>query len=165
MVVSAIVVRTVQRRALSLAAARAKRGQRRGDAALHTIGLPWHLLRAAGEALPSILLAAVVGVGVGALGWWLVSSQAVAGASLEAQTWGHAIVLVVAGLAAEATLWWGPWAALTREGAHRTVSGVAPTRGVSTAWVVVAVVALAVMTLVVLLLTEPVWWPLPDLPS
>lgn len=165
MVVCAIVVRAIQRRALALAGLRAKRGQRRGDAALQTIGLPWHLLRAAGEALPSVLLAAIIGVGVGALGWWLVSSQTVTGGGVEAQTWGHAIVLIVAGLAAEATLWWGPWAELTREGAHRSTAAVTPTRGVSVAWVVVALAALAVMTLVIVLLTEPVWWPLPDLPA
>ncbi|GMA35120.1 serine/threonine-protein kinase [Demequina litorisediminis] len=165
MVLCAVVVRGVQRRALALAAARARRGQRRGDAALQTIGLPWHILRATGEALPSILLAAIVGVGVGALGWWLVGSEMVAGSSTEAQSWGHAIVLVVAALAAQATLWWGPWAELTREGAHRVTAAAAPSRGPATAWVIVAIAALAVMALVVLLLVEPLWWPLPDLPA
>ncbi|WP_159449668.1 serine/threonine-protein kinase [Demequina sp. NBRC 110057] len=165
MVVCAVIVRGVQRRALGLATARARRGQRRGDAALQTIGLPWHILRAAGEALPSILLAAVVGVGVGALGWWLVSSETVAPGTVEGQSWGHAVVLVLAALAAEATLWWGPWAALTREGAHRVTAAVSPSRGPSTVWVIVGVAAIAVMTLVILLLVDPLWWPLPDLPA
>ncbi|MDE0573710.1 serine/threonine protein kinase [Demequina sp. B12] len=165
MALAAILARAIQRRALAIAVSRAKRGPRRGDAALQTIGLPWHVLRAAGEALPAIILAGVVGVGVGTLGWWLVTSQDLAGASVEATTWGQAAALFAGGVAAAIAMWWGPWAELTREGAHRLASMVAPSRGPVTAWVVVSLVGLAVVVLSVYLLAPPLWWPLPRAPG
>ncbi|WP_061961594.1 serine/threonine-protein kinase [Demequina flava] len=162
--VTMIVARAVQRRALALAGARARKGQRRGDAALHTLGLPWHLLRAAGEQLPSILLAAAVALGVTTLGWWLVDSQLVAGTSPDAQVWAQGAVLMVGGIAAAATMWWGPWSELSREGAHRLAAGIAPSRGPIVAWVVVSFLLVAVVCLSVYLLTEPWWWPAPGAP-
>ncbi|WP_062071432.1 serine/threonine-protein kinase [Demequina sediminicola] len=165
MALAAIVARAGQRRSLALAASRAKRGQRRGDAALHTLGLPWHLLRATGESLPAILLGAVVGVGVGTLGWWLVVEEHVATGSAEVQAWGQAIALFTGALAAAAAIWWGPWSGLTREGAHRLASLVAPSRGPVVAWVVVSLVVFAIMALSVYLLVEPMWWPLNGAPG
>ncbi|WP_203653149.1 serine/threonine-protein kinase [Demequina activiva] len=165
LIAGAIVVRAVQRRAQALHSARQRRGQRRGDAALHTLGLPWHLLRAAGETIPAAILAAAVGGGAAALGWWLVSTERLAPASQAGQIWGHAIALAVGGVLAAVTLWWGPWMSTTREGGHRLADALAPTRGVGVAWTLVAVAGIAVVALAVYLFAEPWWWPAPDLPQ
>ena len=77
-IVAALVARTVFRRGEALRIARARRGERRRDSVLHTLGVPWHLVRAAVELLPSLLVAALIGAGVGVLGWYLVSIEAVA---------------------------------------------------------------------------------------
>lgn len=165
LVAGAILVRGVQRRAQALHVARQRRGQRRGDAALQTLGLPWHLLRAAGETVPAALVAVAAGGGVAALGWWLVSTYRVATDTVAGQTWGHAIALAVGGVVAALALWWGPWMGMTREGGHRVASALAPTRGVAVAWTVVALAGIAVVTLAVYLFAEPWWWPAPDLPQ
>ncbi|WP_084104862.1 protein kinase [Demequina sp. NBRC 110056] len=163
----AILVRAVQRRANALHVARQRKGQRRGDAALHTLGLPWHLLRAAGETVPAALLSAALGGGTAALGWWLVSTYRVAPDTSAGQTWGHAIALGIGGIVAALVLWWGPWMAMTREGGHRVAHALAPTRAVAVAWIVVALVAIAVVCLAVYLntTTDPWFWPAPQLPD
>ena len=165
LVAGAIVVRAVQRRAQALHLARQRRGQRRGDAALHTLGLPWHLLRAAGETVPAALASAAVGGGAAALGWWLVSTERLAPGSQEGQIWGHAIALAAGGVLAALTLWWGPWMGITREGGHRLADALAPSRGVAVAWTLVALAGIAVVALAVYLFAEPWWWPAPDLPA
>ncbi|MFV0633724.1 serine/threonine protein kinase [Demequina sp.] len=165
LVVSAILVRGVQRRALGLHGARVRRGQRKGDAALQTLGLPWHLLRAAAETLPAALLAGAAGAGVAAIGWWLVSTERLASGTVAGQTWGHAVALGAGGLVAAVVLWWGPWMAATREGGHRVSDALAPTRGVAAAWTVVALAGIAVVAASVYAHAGPWWWPAPDLPQ
>lgn len=167
LVVGAILVRAVQRRAQALHTARVRKGQRRGDAALHTLGLPWHLLRAAGETVPAALLGAAAGGGVAALGWWLVSTYRIAPDTMAGQSWGHALALVAGAAMAALSLWWGPWMSTTREGGHRVSSMLAPTKGVAAAWVVVAIVAIGVVALAVYLNVsdDQWWWPAPDLPQ
>ncbi|WP_084039259.1 serine/threonine-protein kinase [Demequina sp. NBRC 110053] len=161
----AVVVRAVQRRAHALHLARQRKGQRRGDAALHTLGLPWHLLRAAGETVPAALIAAGLGGATAAGSWWLVSAEHLAPGTDAAQAWGHAIALAAGGVVAALALWWGPWMAMTREGAHRVADALAPTRGVAAAWVVVALAALGVIAVAVYLGATPWSWPLPELPA
>lgn len=162
LVVVAVTVRAVQRRALALHAWRQRRGERRGDAALHTLGLPWHLLRSLGETVPAALVALAAGGGVAALAWWLIDMGHVPLVP-EALPWGQAGALAGGALVAAGALWWGPWMEMTREGGRRTASALAPTRAVAVAWVVVALAAIGVVVLAVYLQAEPWWWPAPEL--
>ncbi len=162
---ASLVARTVFRRAEALRIVRARRGERRRDNVLHTVGLPWHGVRAFVELLPSLATAAVIGGAVGWLGWRLVSMGALGPTSDQAVGWGHAAALAVAGLAFEAALWWGLWSWATREGTWYALTTIAPTRGVSAAWVVVALAVAASVAVAVYLGAEPWWWPLPPVPQ
>jgi serine/threonine protein kinase len=164
LVLGALVGRATFRRAEALRAARAKHGDRRRDAVIHTMGLPWHMTRAALELLPSVIAAGIIGGGVAALGWWLVSTARIAPATESGQAWGHAAALALGALCAAASMWWGLWSGGTREGAHRFAAAVAPSPGVTGLWVVVALVASAAVVVAVMLLVAPWWWPLPPLP-
>lgn len=161
----AIFARTVYRRHHGLTTARSRKGVRRGDAVVHTIGLPWYLLRAAAESVPSLLLSAAAGVGASAGGWWLVSEQHVASGTPAGQMWGHAVALMVGGIVAIVMLARGPLTAGTREGAHRVAHGLAPTRATATLWVVVALAAIAVVVVSTYLQAGIWWWPLPAMPT
>ena len=163
--VTALVARTVFRRGEAIRHARARRGERRLDAVLHTVGVPWHILRALIELLPSLLAAAAIGIGVTALGWWLVSSGAAASAAPDSQAWGHAIALAVGALAFVGALWWGLWSWRTREGAYRVTEALAPTTGVSAAWIVVALIIAGSCAVAVYLGADPWWWPFPQMPQ
>ncbi|WP_062203740.1 serine/threonine-protein kinase [Demequina salsinemoris] len=162
MVATAIVARGVHRRAASLAASRARRGKRRGDAVVHTIGMPWHLLRGILELVPSVLLSALVGVGAGALMWWLASSELIASGTEAGQAWGHAGAIAFGALAAAGTMWVGPWSEGTRDGSRRLAYGLAPTTGVAAAWVVVSIIAIGVVIVAVYMRAEPWWWPVSE---
>ncbi len=163
LVLLAVVVRAVQRRALGLHLARQRRGERRGDAALYTLGLPWHLLRSLGETLPAAIVALAAGGGVTALCWWLVDEGHVGLTADAAEGWGHGAALAIGGIVATGALWWGPWMELTREGGRRVASALAPTRGVSVAWTLVGLAALGIIALAVYLNAPPQWWPAPEL--
>ena len=145
--------------------ARARRGERRRDSVLHTLGVPWHLIRAALELLPSLIVAVLVGAGVGVLGWYVVSIGAVATTSHDGQAWGHAIAIAVGALAFQAALWWGLWSWTTREGSYRVAESLAPTNGVSGAWIVVAIIIFGSAALAVYVGADPWWWPLPAMPQ
>lgn len=165
MAVLAIVARTAYRRHYALSASRSRKGVRRGDTVVHTIGLPWYLLRAAAESIPSLVLAAAAGTGVAAAGWWLVSAQHVAPGTAAGQSWGHAVALFVGGAVALVLLSRGPLTGGTRQGAHSVASVLAPTRGVATLWVVVALVVVGVVVVTTYLQAEIWWWPLPPVPT
>lgn len=162
LVVVAVTVRAIQRRALALHVSRQRKGERRGDAALHTLGLPWHLLRSLGETVLAAVIALAAGGGVAALAWWLVDTGRV-GVVPEAQTWAQAGALAGGALVAAGALWWGLWMDMTREGARRAAAALAPTRGVAVAWVVVALAAIGVVVLAVYVQAEPWWWPAPEI--
>lgn len=164
LVLGALVGRATFRRAEAIRIARAKHGDRRRDAVLHTMGLPWHMTRALVELLPSVIAAGIIGGAVAGLGWWLVSTGRIAPLTNEGQVWGHAGALAVGALCAAASLWWGLWSGGTREGAHRFAAAVAPSPGVTALWVVVAIVASGAVVAAVMLLVAPWWWPLPPLP-
>ena len=164
-VIAALVARTVFRRGEALRMARARRGERRRDSVLHTLGVPWHLIRAALELLPSLIVAVLVGAGVGVLGWYVVSIGAVATTSHDGQAWGHAIAIAVGALAFQAALWWGLWSWTTREGSYRVAESLAPTNGVSGAWIVVAIIIFGSAALAVYVGADPWWWPLPAMPQ
>ena len=163
-IVTALVARTVFRRDEALRIARARRGERRRDSVLHTLGVPWHLMRATVELLPSLLVAALIGTGVGLLAWYLVSIGAVATTTPDGQAWGHAIAIAAGVLAFEGALWWGLWSWTSREGTYRVAESLAPTNGVSGAWIVVAVIIFGSATLAVYVGADPWWWPLPAMP-
>jgi len=163
MVILSIIARTAHRRARALDATRSRKGVRRSDTVVHTIGLPWYLLRATAESLPSVLLATVAGVGTTALAWWLVSTEYVVSATTSAIVLGHAIALALGGIVTVAMLAWGPLTSGTRAGAYRVAYLLAPTRSVATLWVVVAIAGIAVVVLATYLQADPWWWPLPSL--
>lgn len=158
-----IVARVVFRRSESLRVLRARRGDRWRGGVLYTVSLPWHVVRACVELLPSIVTAAIIGGGTAALGWRLVTIGAVAPNTPHGQEWGHAISLGIGALACEAALWWGLWSWGTREGAYRALESIAPTRGVSAAWVSVAVIVAVSVGAAVYLGADVWWWPLPSL--
>ncbi|MCB2412818.1 serine/threonine protein kinase [Demequina sp. TTPB684] len=162
---AALIARTVFQRSEAIRQARARRGERRMDALLHTVGVPWHVLRAFVEMLPSLIAALVIGVGIGALGWWLVSSGAAAPEGADAQAWGHAIALAIGALAFVGALWWGLWSWRTREGAYRVAEALAPTTGVSAAWIVVALIVTGSFVVAVYVGADPWWWPFPQIPQ
>jgi len=135
------------------------------DAVLNTVGVPWHIVRALVELLPSLLAAAAIGIGVTTLGWWLVSSGAAAPVAADTQVWGHAMALAVGALAFIGALWWGLWSWRTREGAYRVTEALAPTTGVSAAWIVVALIVAASFVVAVYLGADPWWWPFPQMPQ
>ncbi len=164
-IIAALVARTVFRRGEALRIARARRGERRRDSVLHTLGLPWHVIRAAVELLPSLLVAALIGTGVGVLGWYVVSTGALATATPDGQAWGHALAIVAGALAFQAALWWGLWSWTTREGSYRVAESLAPTNGVSGAWIVIAVIVFGSAALAVYVGADPWWWPLPAMPQ
>ncbi|WP_291379451.1 serine/threonine-protein kinase [Demequina sp.] len=163
--VTALVARTVFRRSEAIRQTRARRGERRMDALLHTVGVPWHVLRALVEMVPSLLAATVMGIGIGALGWWLVSSGAAASDAPDDQAWGHAIALAIGALAFIGALWWGLWSWKTREGAYRITEALAPTTGVSAAWIVVAFIVIASFAVAIYVGADPWWWPFPQMPQ
>lgn len=158
-----LVARVVFRRSESLRVLRARRGDRWRGSVLYTVSLPWHVVRAFVELLPSIMTAALIGGGTAALGWRLVTIGAVAPTTEQGQEWGHAIALGLGALAFEAALWWGLWSWGTREGAYRALESIAPTRGVSAAWVSVAVIVAASVGAAVYVGADVWWWPLPPL--
>ena len=164
-IVAALVARTVFRRGEALRIARARRGERRRDSVLHTLGVPWHVMRAAVELLPSLIVAALIGTGVGILGWYLVSSGVLATDTPDGQAWGHALAIVGGALAFQAALWWGLWSWTTREGSYRVAESLAPTNGVSGAWIVVAIIVFGSAALAVYVGADPWWWPLPSMPQ
>ncbi|MDN4475487.1 serine/threonine-protein kinase [Demequina sp. SYSU T00192] len=160
----AILARGVWRRAVAIQAAEAKRGRRRtSDTVVQTIGLPWHTLRAAAEAVPAILTSAALGIGAGAGAWWLVSSGNVIGASADAQYYGHAAALALGAAVAVIAMAYGPFMSGTRDGAHRMAAAVSPTGGLRAAWTLVALTAILVAAIGVYVQLAPWWWPLPDL--
>jgi tRNA A-37 threonylcarbamoyl transferase component Bud32 len=165
LIVAAVISRALHRRAVALHAVRVRRGARRGDGVVQTIGLPWHLLRGAGEIVPAIILAALAGSGVTALTWWLVSTGQVASLTSDGEHYGYAASLALGAGTIALVLWWGPWMSGTRDGARRLAWGFAPTPGVAGAWIVVALVGLGVTILAVYFQFEPWWWPLPSAPT
>jgi len=164
-VVATLVARTVFRRSEALRIARARKGERRHDSLWHTLGVPWHVIRAAVELVPSLLVAAIIGVAVGLLGWYLVSSQAIASGTPDGQAWGHFAAIVIGTLAFQGALWWGLWSWTTREGSYRVAESLAPTNGVSGAWIVVAFIVFGSALLAVYLGADTWWWPLPSMPQ
>lgn len=165
MIFLAILARTAYRRAAALDALHMKRGLRRSDSVVQTIGLPWHLLRATGEVLPAVIVAAAAASGITALLWWMVAEGHVVYGGPAGRIWEYATALALGAGSAAMILWWGPWMSGTRAGAHRIAGTLAPTKGVAGAWVVVAIAGIAVVALAVYVQLEPWWWPLAQAPA
>lgn len=161
-----IVARGVFRRGLAIDAATARRGERRtSDTVVHTLGLPWHTLRAAAETVPAALAAAVLGGGAAVGGWWLVSTGAAAPLTPDGQYYGHAAALALGCLVAVVMLAWGPFMSGSRAGAHRFAAALSPTSGLRGTWAVVLVVGILVAALALYVRVDIWWWPLPDMPG
>jgi predicted Ser/Thr protein kinase len=161
-----IIGRTEHRRVASLTRLRARRGKRRGDAALVAVGMPWHLVRAFAEVLPTASIATFVGGAWAALVWKLAGDGRLASLSGEAGlAWGHAIALGSGLAIAGAILWRGPWSESTRDGVRRAAARIAPSRRAARIWVLVAVVVVGTVVFALAWATTIWWWPLPPLPS
>ena len=158
--------RVEHRRVVAIASMRAKRGARRGDAALATAGLPWHFLRAIVEVLPSAAIGAVAGGGLAVLGWQAVSSGKAGFTADEAhQAWGHAGALSIGAIVVAIFIWRGPWSYGTRDGVRRVLAIVAPTSTAARIWVTIALFGIGVAVFALVWRTEPWFWPLPPLPE
>jgi len=156
----------VQSDAAALEARRERRGPRRGDGLRAAAASPWHLVRGAAIALPSLLVAASVVVVVGGIAWWLLDTgRIVIPPGGDNDPWVYHAVIALAVLAGLATLWAGPLSRATRLGARRTLNRLAPGR--TGGLIVIALALVGIAIAVVLLLTgEPTWWwPLPGPPS
>ena len=158
--------RAEHRRVASLTRLRARRGKRRGDAALVAVGMPWHLLRAFAEVLPTASIATFVGGGWAALVWKLAKDGHLA--SLSGETglaWGHAVALATGMVIADAILWRGPWSEPTRDGVRRVAARIAPSRRAARIWALVAVIVVGTVAFALAWATTIWWWPLPPLPT
>jgi predicted Ser/Thr protein kinase len=161
-----VIGRTEHRRVASLTRLRARRGKRRGDAALVAVGMPWHLVRAFAEVLPTASIATFVGGAWAALVWKLAKDGHLA--SLSGDTglaWGHAIALGSGLVIADAILWRGPWSESTRDGVRRVAARIAPSRRAARIWALVAVIVVGTVAFALAWATTIWWWPLPPLPS
>ena len=153
--------RTEHRRTTNAVNFHAKRPDKRGNEALATVGLPWHMVRALVELVPSFITAAVAGVGIVTVGWWLVDSGLVViqegptGAS-----WSQALFLALGGLAFVFLLWWGPWSRATRQGGARVAYALSRVDGTARGWTVLGLIVLGALVVAALLRTEQWWWPL-----
>ncbi len=158
--------RVEHRRVAAIASMRAKRGARRGDTALATVGIPWHFLRAIAEVLPSAAIGAVAGGGLAVLGWQAVSSGKAGFTADEAhQAWGHTGALVIGAIVVAVFVWRGPWSYGTRDGVRRAVAIVAPTSTAARVWVTIALFGIGVAIFALVWRTEPWFWPLPPIPE
>jgi predicted Ser/Thr protein kinase len=161
-----IIGRTEHRRVASLTRLRARRGKRRGDAALVAVGMPWHLVRAFAEVLPTASIAVFVGGAWAALVWKLAGDGRLASLSGEAGlAWGHAIALGSGLAIADAILWRGPWSESTRDGVRRAAARIAPSRRAARIWALVVVIVVGTVAFALAWATTIWWWPLPPLPS
>ncbi len=161
-----IIGRTEHRRVASLTRLRARRGKRRGDAALIAVGMPWHLVRAFAEVLPTASIATFVGGAWAAFVWKLAKDGHLA--SLSGDTglaWGHAIALGSGLAIAAAILWRGPWSAPTRDGVRRAAARIAPSKRAARIWALVTVVVAGTVAFALAWATTIWWWPLPPLPG
>ncbi len=161
-----IIGRMEHRRVASLTRLRARRGKRRGDAALVAVGMPWHFVRALAEVLPTASIASFVGGAWAALVWKLAGDGRLA--SLSGDTglaWGHAIALGSGLVFAVAILWRGPWSGPTRDGVRRAAARIAPSRRAARIWALVAVIVVGTVVFALAWATTIWWWPLPPLPS
>lgn len=161
-----VIGRTEHRRVASLTRLRARRGKRRGDATLVAVGMPWHLVRAFAEVLPTASIATFVGGAWAAFVWKLAGDGHLASLSGDSGlAWGHAIALASGLTIACAILWRGPWSEPTRDGAGRVAARIAPSRRAARIWAFVAVIVVGVVAVALALATTIWWWPLPPLPS
>ena len=166
LVLLAVLARMEHRRVASLTRLRARRGKRRGDAALVAVGLPWHLLRAFAEILPTASIATFVGGAWAALVWKLVEDGRLASLSGEnGLAWGHAIALGTGIVFAAAIIWRGPWSEPTRDGVRRAAARIAPSARAAQIWVLVAIVVVGTALFALAWATAIWWWPFPPLPS
>ncbi|MDN4483540.1 protein kinase domain-containing protein [Demequina lignilytica] len=161
-----IIARGVFRRGVAIDAATARRGERRtSDTVVHTLGLPWHTLRAAAETVPAALAAVVLGGGAAVGGWWLVSAGVAAPTTAVGQYYGHAAALALGCLVGIVMLAWGPYMSGSREGAHRLAAALSPSSGLRGTWAVVLVVGILVAVLALYVKVDIWWWPLPGMPG
>ncbi|WNB87653.1 hypothetical protein [Cellulomonas sp. ATA003] len=169
LVVTLLVLRTVGVAGEALDRRRERRGgPARGDVARVVGATPWHGLRAAVGLLPSVVVAASAVVVVGGVLWWALQTDRLVvslGGSEGNGPRAYAAVLGLATLLAVLLVWFGPLGRLTRAGARRALTAVAP--GWSGATVLVAAALAVAGVLVVLLLTgQPTTWgPLPGPPD
>ena len=166
-----VVIRTVGTAAEAVDHRRERRGgPARGDVARAVAASPWHLLRALFGLLPSVFVAAAVVVVVGGVLWWALDTGRFVVSAADPTPDGRNGPLAFSGalgvvmLLVLVTVWFGPLTRLTRDGARRTLRGVAP--GWSGATVLVTLALAGTGVLLVLLLTGQAisWWPLPGPP-
>jgi len=154
LLVLAVAARAVEYAAHGVRRSRLRRGAETGGVGPQLLASPWHVLRGLVTGAPSIVLAAIVGGGVGALGWWATSGLA------DPALW-RVGVLALAAVGAIVVLAWGPGARLTRDGANRVAAAFAPARTWSIGWVALAAVVTIASLGIAFAGIPPLEWPLP----
>lgn len=154
LLVLVVAARAVEYAARGVHRSRARRGAETGGVGPQLLASPWHVLRGLVTGSPSLVLAALVAGGVGALGWWVTSG-------LADHTLWRVGVLAVAAAGAVAVLAWGPGALITRDGANRVAAAFAPSRAWSGGWVALAAVVILASAGMSLAGIPPLEWPLP----
>ena len=75
------------------------------------------------------------------------------------------LALALGAVLAAGLVWWGPWAYGTRDGVRRVIAIMARTDTAARVWVVVAVFGVGIVLFALLWRTEPLFWPLAQIPE
>jgi serine/threonine protein kinase len=141
--VASLAVRTVSWTSDSSRDRRLMRGRRWYDGPLTVLSTPWYLVVASGGTVLLLVWSALVAFLVG-FAYLLFRGPMVPG-------------LLVSGLALSASLWWGPGSRRVRRPTRRLVAAAA--RHAAVGWVVLALLAAAVVVLAVGLRSGVLWDP------
>lgn len=159
-----VVIRTAGATVESMYARRERNGVRRTDVARAVFTTPWHLVAALLGLFPAVVVAGCLLIIVFGVVWWLISGGYWAPNGVRgADPTGLVLSGLVAGsfVVALVGLWWGPLSRMTRTGARRVLSVVAPGRAGGFVLVLLALAGAAVLGLEVMGDPQVVWSPLP----
>lgn len=157
-----VLARTADRTAAATSRRRDLRGPRGSDPWVAAVSTPWHLVRSALASAPAVVLPVVLGVSAGVC----------AGAAMDAGTAGGgsdrvSATQVAAGvglLVGVLVAWWGPGGGSVRRGARALTRGVARGRTMTSAVVVLCLVAGVAAAYLAYTQGHPDFTPLHQLP-
>ncbi len=163
--VALLVARTFGSTVEAMHGRRERRGVRSSDGWVAALTTPWHVLRAALELLPAVLVAgSVLVIGAGVTWWFVGRGRWTIGENLPGDELAGTTAQLLVGAAVllgVALVWWGPASRKTRIGAGRLLEVVSPLRLGALAAVVVVLAAAAWLALPVRDGGPLDWPPLP----